>query len=131
MALAALSPAPIKEPKRNFKPVAERSEAQLLKEMRFNGAYKPVGRVPKKTEEVTPARDRNTTRDSGSVSTASAGIVNRDDGAIARASETVQAEKSGFRAPIWLLLALAAGGAFGIVRGLRAWADKALPAPRR
>lgn len=131
LALAALSPAPINDVRRAPKPVPERSQAQLAAEMRFNGTYKPVGRIPKKTQEAGPLRDAPDRRDTGSVAAASSGIVNRDDGTLARATEKVTEESRAWHPPVWLLLALAAGGAFGIVRGLRAWADKALPTPRR
>lgn len=128
LALAALSPAPINDAAHAPAPVPERSQATLTKEMAYAGAYQPVGAVPRRTQEGgKPLRDAPARRDGGSVSAASNEIVRDDGSAIVRATARVEGRDAGWRPPVWLLLGLALGGAFGIVRGLKAWADRNLP----
>ena len=131
LALAALSPAPINDSARAPKPVPERSQTQLLKETSYSGAYRPVGNVPKKLQEGSPLRDAPSRTDSGAVATASAALASRDNGSIARASEHLTHEQGSAHTPAWLLALLAIGGAFGIVQGLKFWADRSLPVPGR
>ena len=125
VALAALAPAPIRDTK-NRVPVPERSQAQLAAEMRFNGAFKPVGTVRMKE---SPAVDLRETPKAAVQNSASAGarFENPDAAPIVAATARVAAEADHRPFPAWLLALLLAGGAFGVVKGFRVWVDRTIP----
>ncbi len=133
-ALASLCPAPINDVRHAPAPVAERSQAQLAKEQALNGAYAVVGKVAAKEAPVVVASAPRSGTGAGAVASASARVASGGagtiaTGTIAAATRRVEGERSAWHMPAWLLALLAAGFALGAVKGLKAWADRALPAP--
>lgn len=127
LALAALSPAPINDQRARQPIRPEQSQSQLAKEQAFNGARPVVGQV-----QVDERRHENVEESSqpGAADAVSAASRAADPSAvIAEASARVEGKSARRGLPWWLLATFVGAVAFGILKGFRLWADKALPAP--
>lgn len=127
-ALTTLSPAPINDRRAATAPVRERSQAELAREARFNGKIGVVGAVNTKEGRRDDLSRAGQPGAADAVAAASARSEAQAAEALRTASDQVAAKSEGRSFP-WLLIAALAGGAFGVSRLLKGWADRAIPTP--
>lgn len=119
----AKSPAPIYDRPSDFKPVPERSQDEVAKEQLMQRTQGEVGQVEADTTPESAAHEMSEQQAAADLSSANSGretLINAE-------SDLKSAKSKPQRNLMWGLLFLALG--FGVVLGIRQWANRAIPYP--